>query len=62
MGLADEPILVGEDVQRYSNSLIEELGVWTELVDLSRFGLLGPWVVALSETSSRRRQRSFGGN
>jgi tRNA threonylcarbamoyladenosine biosynthesis protein TsaB len=47
VGLADEPILVGEDVQRYSRSLIEELGVWTELVDLSRFGSRGPWVAAL---------------
>ena len=46
-GLAVEPILVGEAVEAYSRSLIDQIGGFSELVDLSRFGSRGPWVAAL---------------
>ncbi|HEY2663619.1 MAG TPA: tRNA (adenosine(37)-N6)-threonylcarbamoyltransferase complex dimerization subunit type 1 TsaB [Candidatus Binataceae bacterium] len=47
VGLAVEPILVGEGVGGFSSRLIDEIGGWRKLVDLSRFGSRGPWVAAL---------------
>ena len=46
-GLAVEPILVGEAVAAYSRWLSDEIGGFSQLVDLSSFVSRGPWVAAL---------------